>query len=580
MVNRILNSGGFRAFFFSCFLLTCLLSHPEAASLTLSTDQAEVIPGDTFAVEFRFEGVSSTPNLDSLEINGFEVVNRSSSTSVRIVNGQRSDSVSITLSLLTQKEGVFQIGPYELKEGTEVIRSNSLEIRVTNKPSVKTSGKRIFAKASLNQPSAISGEQLFYHLKVYRPARNFGFSRLNFSLPEFQDLIVEEEQGTQKESQEIIDGILYQVTEIQVPIFAVRSGLIQIPPASISYRVRAGGTRRDLFSNFFGDDFFSRTRGKQKTSYSNSLELRVGSLPEKRPEQFSGLVGEFKFEAQVDRTALEVGENLTLTLRCTGIGSLQDWQGPEVALPGFKVYPDGEGVLDRKRTQEGYVGGIKTFKYALVPQNAGEIRLGPFQLIFYQPKSKTFRTASTDEFTITVSPSQNQSTVLVDGGQSSVLKKKVRVLSKDILPIELDWDKDRPLGGGVALWIGLILLVLLATLGLELRMRSHMIGLQNPKELAYRQSLILFHQEVEGEGGSVSEALRRFLLRKLKVSLREVTPQELCALMQRAGLEQEPIDRIRRLLEQEEMNRYTGISGNLPDDGTWKEIVREYDRLL
>lgn len=549
-----------------------------SANLIISVDQAEVIPGDSLALEFRFEDIASVPNLDSLKIDGFQIVNRSSSTSMSIINGRRSNSVTITLTLLAQKEGIFPIGPYKLEVNGEAIRSNSVEVKITRNPTAKGPSNRIFAQASLSQPSAVSGEQLFYQLKIYRPARNFGFSGLNFSLPEFQDLIDEQKQATQKESQEIIEGNLYVVTEIQVPIFAIRSGQIQIPPASISYILRSSGGSRDVF-DFFGDDFFSR-RGQKKISYSNSVELRVGSLPEQKPDQFSGLVGDFEFEAEVDRTNLKSGENLTLTLKCTGIGSLQDWQGPALEIVGFKVYPDGDGVLEKKRTQEGFVGGIKTFKYALVAQQEGENRLGPFQLIYFQPKSKTFRTVSTKEFLIKVEPSEKKSVVTLDDGGSAVIKKKVEILSKDILPIELDWDKDRTFGENKFLWIVLILVLLCVLVFLELRMKIRSAELLNPKELAYKQAFALFQTEVEHRDAIVSEVVKRFLLRKLKIAVREITPQELCALMLRAEISRDLVDRVQRLLEQEEMNRFTGIEGNFPDKTAWQEMVREYDRML
>ena len=550
-----------------------------AASLTLSADRTEVIPGESVSLNFLFEGVSSPPDLSSLTIDGFRVMDRSTSTSLRIINGVRTDSYTVSFQILASREGSFRIGPYELRDGSQTIQSNSIDLRVTKRPTQAKKRERIFAEAELSQPDATSGEQLFYILKVYTPVRNFGFSRINFSLPEFQDLIAEEEQASQKKSQEVLDGVLFQVTEIQVPIFAVRSGLLEIPPASISYMVSTGKKGRDFFSNFFGDDFFTRGRGTKKTSYSNPLTLRIASLPQTRPKEFSGLVGEFHLEAAVDRTDLKVGENLTLTIRCTGIGSLQDWSGPKVEIPGFRVYPDGEGTLEKKRTQEGFVGGVKTFQYALVPQEAGDTRLGPFQLIFYQPKTKTFRTVSTKEFTIIVTAPENQNSLVTTSDPTPIMKKKVEILRKDILPIELDWDARRPVGPEGWSWLGLIFVVLLVTGGLENRMRRRDESLRNPVEKAYRQALALYSLE-QGEGGTFSAAVSKFFLRKLRIPIREVTPQELCALLRRSGMEQEAIDRVRRLLEQEEMNRYTGKIAGLPDPKSWEGLVKEYDSLL
>ena len=74
--------------------------------------------------------------------------------------------------------------------------------------------------------------------------------------------------------------------------------------------------------------------------------------------------------------------------------------------------------------------------------------------------------------------------------------------------------------------------------------------------------------------------LFRSLLRKLKIGVREITPQELCVLLQRAEISKDLVDRVQRLLEQEEMNRFTGVEGSFPDKKAWLEMVREYDRVL
>src|SRR5690606_34729625 len=105
-------------------------------------------------------------------------------------------------------------------------------------------------------------------------------------------------------------------------IVAREPGRVDLEPTVVSFRaIRASAQRpRSLFDDFFGDSFFGSKRGYEHLAIpSNPLSLEVLPLPEQgRPAEFTGLIGEFRFEAQAAPTEVSVGDPITLTIRVSG----------------------------------------------------------------------------------------------------------------------------------------------------------------------------------------------------------------------------------------------------------------------
>lgn len=99
------------------------------------------------------------------------------------------------------------------------------------------------------------------------------------------------------------------------------------------------------------------------------------------------------FSAKADKTTLNVGDPLTLTMTLSG-----DISGIEV--PVFE-FPEGFTVASRSQSSSfsirlGTVDRSLTLAYVLIPEQAGTFQLGPFQITH---KDQKF---STEPITVTV----------------------------------------------------------------------------------------------------------------------------------------------------------------------------------
>ena len=88
----------------------------------------------------------------------------------------------------------------------------------------------------------------------------------------------------------------------------------------VQLEVKKKKRRRDPFFDPFFDSFFSET--KTKILRSKEKTIFIESFPEPRPFDFTGAVGDFQMNAEVDRLDGKVNEGLSFTISLKGTGNI------------------------------------------------------------------------------------------------------------------------------------------------------------------------------------------------------------------------------------------------------------------
>ena len=116
-----------------------------------------------------------------------------------------------------------------------------------------------------------------------------------------------------------------------------KSGNLQIPPFKFKYTKRGEPKIVEEKKQMGGMSFSSRTVKQESIeaeATSPIINITVKPLPaEGKPDNFSGMVGDYKFSAEFDRTNLKVGEALTLSINIRGDGTPGTIADPK--LPDF-----------------------------------------------------------------------------------------------------------------------------------------------------------------------------------------------------------------------------------------------------
>src|SRR5262249_37297271 len=160
------------------------------------------------------------------------------------------------------------------------------------------------------------GQQVVCTMRVYHQGNLNGGQRLSGSSPDFRRFNVEGEKRYQKS----VNGQRYAVIELREIVVPMRPGNLELPPYSLDARIlvwnRRGGALNKFLDHFGGAFNFDMgfTEEKAVTIASEPQTFTVESLPEKgKPQDFTGLVGDFMLTARAGKTTVPAGETVTIT---------------------------------------------------------------------------------------------------------------------------------------------------------------------------------------------------------------------------------------------------------------------------
>jgi len=408
--------------------------------------------GEQFRLVFSLNNKPSSFKAPSL--NGFDILmgpSTSSSSSIQIINGQvtRNVSYSYTYILYASKEGKFNIKPAEATVNGKTYKSNSLSIEVAkgNNSNIQqnnqnqtsnssdVSGDDVFVRVFLNKTDVIQGEQIIATIAIYTKLSIVGFEEMKF--PAYKGFWSDDlENPTQINlKQEKYNGSVYQVGVLKKTLLTPQhSGNITIEPLELTCLVqqRVNKTHRSIF-----DDFFGNYQNVRKKLVSPAITVHVKPLPNNKPADYSGAVGNFELEATLDNKNPKTNEAISYTLKLKGTGNLRLAELPKINFPSdFEQYDP--KTNNNINVSANGTSGSKIINYLLIPRHPGEFTIPASNFSYYDLSSKIFKTLSTPEFKINVDKdTASNSTAIV----SEFSKEDVRFLGSDIHYIKTNKEK-------------------------------------------------------------------------------------------------------------------------------------------
>jgi len=417
-------------------VLALLLSLPASAlaqddvSFTASVDRTSVTSDETVTLELTLSGAfraSDQPQIPPLE--GFAVVGTSQSSQFSMVNGTVSTRVSFVYRLQPTGTGTLTVPAIPITVGGRTYRTQPIIVEVTQGGTPRSEGPTLEAPESASPPgelagqdlcveagvdvgSPVVGQQTVYYFRLYQAVQLSGQPHLDW--PDFSGFMSYDLTPNLQYYEEVA-GRRYLVTEVRRALFPTTPGIVPLGPSVLTV---PGG--------FFSRDMVLRTE---------SVEVDVRSLPEGKPEGFSGLVGEFSIEAHVEPTDGKVNEPVTLSVRVHGVGNVSlavdPCGGDGMELPDWRVF---DPQVTTSVEQEGdRIRGEKLFERPLVPKTDGELTIPGFGLDFFDPVAGEYRHVETESLTVRVEAGEPQTPGPMIIGEG---KHDVMVLTSDIRHIK------------------------------------------------------------------------------------------------------------------------------------------------
>ncbi|MHB8259900.1 MAG: BatD family protein [Bacteroidia bacterium] len=389
--------------------------------LVAQVSKNKVVVGEVFQVSFTVNG--NMAGFKPPSFTDFDVYSGpNQSTSMQIANGNMSQTVSYSYMIAARKEGKLVIGAasaivngsksetnpiaIDVGKGNPQQQQQQQQNPISNQPQQNVSGDELFVRSYLSKKQCYLGEQIVITQKVYCRGTLRGFQNAN--MPEYNGFWSkdEERKGQIQLTQENLDGVNYSVAEFsKTYLFPQRLGKLTIEPIEIDCIVRQQKKAQSIFDQFFGgggQDVVVKIKSKP-------VSVDVIALPERgKPDNFTGAVGNFSFNAKINHDKVKANESINLKLTISGRGNINLASTPKINFPeGFETY---DPKVNENINTVGGVSGTKTYEYLVIPRKQGEFVLKDINFSYFDVEKKQYITLPSPEVKITVdAPDANSS---------------------------------------------------------------------------------------------------------------------------------------------------------------------------
>ena len=441
-----------RAFPFILILAASLLpppAHAAGATIEARVSRNPVTMDETFRLTFEAEGdLDGDPDFSPLE-KDFDILQRSQSQNIQMINGRYSRTTRWTLSLMAKAPGKLEIPPISF--GGD--RSNGISIQVweSARPQAADTGRDLFLEVSVEPETAYVGQQLIYRVRLYRAVN---ITDPSLTPPKFNDPdALVEQLGEEQAFEARRHGRNYLVSQIDYAVFPQTSGTLTLEPMVFQARIlrQAHGGGR------FGSPFDMLERaGPVKRVRSKPLSIEVLPIPKDAPRPWlpaSSLQLSASWPESQPR--FRVGEPVTRTLILVADG-LMSAQLPRIApaIPaGFKQYPDQPLLEDRE--DNGIITGIRQEKIALVPTEPGLHTLPAVEIAWWNTATNRREVARVPEQRIQVLPAAGSAPE--PPPEPSPAKRETKSLERPPTPAGTGMPGRAEAGEGFFRWLSLFL---------------------------------------------------------------------------------------------------------------------------
>jgi hypothetical protein len=427
------------------FLFWFSVSAICAQNFVAQVSKNKVTVGEVFQVAFTLNG--SGGNITYPNLKDFDVYSGpNQSQSISMVNGNFSQSTTISLFIAAKKEGKFTIGSATAIVGGQKLETNPIQIEVVsggnqsagaqsaqqnqkqekNQYASEVSNDDLFVRTYLSKNKCYIGEQITLTQKVYSRVDLRGFQNVKF--PPYNGFWSKQEDNQRQINlqQENVNGVNYYVAEYNtVYLFPQRVGSITIDPVELDCIVRRATKKqpRNVFEQFFGGGGYEDVVVSVK---SKPVKVEVKELPaENKPLGFTNAVGNYSYKAQISKDIVKANDAINLKISLSGRGNISLLEAIKINLPeSFEVY---DPKVNENIKTNGGISGTKTYDYLIIPREKGEFILTDLSFSFFDPEKKQYITLPSPDIKISVLEGDGSTAEIVTPN-----KKKIKEEENDI----------------------------------------------------------------------------------------------------------------------------------------------------
>jgi hypothetical protein len=373
------------------------LATPAQAAFQASVDRNPVGEGESFTLTLNSDAsLDGDPDLSVLQ-KDFDVLGKSSGSSMQIINGSVTRSVQWQIQLMPKHSGNLVIP--SIKAGADATTAIVIAVKKADQAKSGQESGELFLEVAGEPRTAYVQQQIIFTVRLYRQVNIRNDSSL--SDPQFpgMDAIVQQ-LGDGSNYQTMRNGQSYAVIERRYAVYPQKSGTFSSTPLQFDGIIVENSRR----SGFMFDPFSPSVR--QKRVFSRALSFTIKPVPASMENEPWLPAGSVKLSEQWSENPpkFTVGEPITRTVVISAQG-LTSSQLPAVganAVDGFKFYPDQPALSDNKSDTGN--NGVRTQKIAIMPTRAGTFMLPAIEVKWWNVNTDRMETARLPAKTVTVLP--------------------------------------------------------------------------------------------------------------------------------------------------------------------------------
>ncbi len=570
-----LTLSAFRSTLIALMLLTIVVvsqAAPAAAQspITAAVDRTSIAANEQVVLTVTVSGdLLTIPTPDWAGLTDFQIVGSSTSTQISIINGRLMSQGIFVFRLQPLREGNLVIPPLSIELDGQLYQTQPFEIEVLaglapmpppgeELPVPDSLGGQIFVEAEVNNDRPYLGEQIIYTFRFYLAAqllRQPDYQRPAFTNFWGQNILSQPHYST------TIDGREYVVSEIRTALFPASIGQTTIDPAKL---VIPGG--------LFEPDTILETE---------PISVEVQPLPEGKPADFNGAVGQFQISTSLSETTGQVNEPLTLVIDIEGAGNIEILSEPALPdLPNWRLFESQSST--RINIENDQVGGVRRFERLIVPGQPGDYIIPAISFSYFDPQAGEYRTVNSEPIPVTVRPNETEGSAITIVGAD---KEPVTIISGDIrhikaVPTTLRSTEVSMLTDPLYWACWLAPLPVVAGVWVWQRQRRRLaedvvFARRQMARRAARQVLAQADQAGSDSYALIQRALLGYLSDKLNRPTVGLTAASLTNLLNEARLDPTLIERIQSVLVQTDVGRFAPV-----EKAAAQALVAESRRLI
>jgi len=564
-------------------------------TFTAQAPQAVVL-GDRFRITYKVDTRDvkefRAPDMKSIQIITGPATSTSSSTTIMNGKVESSTIITYTYTAVATEEGEVQLDGATIKANGKQISSNKLTIKVLPPDKTTQQGSQgqggsssgqqqsaaqgtsavgnddLFMLATVDKTTVYEQEAILLSFKIYA-APSVNLTSMSSKMPDLKNFHVQEvELPQQKEFQlEHYNGRNYQtMLWLQYVLFPQHSGELEIPATPFEGTVaqRVARSSNDVFDMFFNSDRYVEVKKELNT---RSIRINVKPLPQGKTSSYYGGVGDFSISSTISSTDVNANDAVTLRVILSGTGNLKLTKTPEVKFPqDFDIY---DPKIDNKYTiKGGRQTGNKVYEYLVVPRHAGQYTIPAVEFQYFDPKSGSYKTVKTDEYTLNVAKGQGGS-----DSQTSVAyvnKEDLKYVGQDVrfhsTPSVLKSDKSH-FYGSLLFWICLVIppvillvLVIISRKRISDNANAAKVRVRKASSVATKRLKVAHKLMKEGRKNEfydeMMRALSGYLGDKLAIPTAELSKDRIGETLHERKVPEESVRQVIGLLDDCEFARY------------------------